>query len=288
MHIDTISALGFSIRVGTTSVHEPRRPLLLFNGIGASIELTQPFTEAMQRVGIPSVVFDIPGVGGSEKTLKPYRFSGLAKLACSVLEKQDIHGSVDVLGVSWGGALAQQFAKDYADRCNKLVLAATSAGAIMVPGRLGPILKMASPRRYFDPEFMTRSAGQLYGGDLRDKPSLGELLLRGAAPPSKIGYVMQLLAGTGWTSIHWLHRIRQPVLVMTGRHDPLVPPINGRILAALLPNARLVEVDCGHLFLLTRPDEVAAIIDPFLRDGSAEAKATAVAPSYQPETRRSP
>jgi hypothetical protein len=64
MHIDTISALGLSIRVGTTSVREPRRPLLVFNGIGASIELVAPFTEAMQRVGIPSVVFDIPGLVG--------------------------------------------------------------------------------------------------------------------------------------------------------------------------------------------------------------------------------
>jgi poly(3-hydroxyalkanoate) depolymerase len=279
MHIDTISALGFSIRVGTTSVREPRRPLLVFNGIGASIELTKPFTEAMQRVGIPSVVFDIPGVGGSEKTLRPYRFSGLAKLAGSVLDQQDIRGSVDVLGVSWGGALAQQFAKDYPDRCNKLVLAATSTGAIMVPGRPGALLKMVSPRRYMDPKFMIRSAGHLYGGDLRDHPSLSEVLLRGAAPASRIGYFMQLLAGTGWTSIHWLHRIRQPVLVMTGQHDPLVPPINGRILAALLPNAQLVEVDCGHLFLLTRPDEVAAIIDSFLRDDSADAKAEAVTPS---------
>jgi poly(3-hydroxyalkanoate) depolymerase len=279
MRIDTISALGLSIRVGTTSVHEPRRPLLVFNGIGASIELVAPFTEALQRVGIPSVIFDIPGVGGSGKTLKPYRFSGLAKLACSVLDKQDIHGCVDVLGVSWGGALAQQFAKDYPDRCNKLLLAATSAGAIMVPGRLGVILKMVSPRRYIDKEFMTRSGGHLYGGNLQDKPSVAELLLRGTAPPNKIGYVMQLLAGTGWTSIHWLHRIRQPVLVMTGRHDPLVPPVNGRILAALLPNAQLVEIDCGHLFLLTRPDEVAVIIDSFLRDGSADAKAETVTPS---------
>ena len=149
----------------------------------------------MQRVGIPSVVFDIPGVGGSKKTLKPYRFSGLAKLASSVLDKRDIRDSVDVLGVSWGGALAQQFAKDYPDRCNKLVLAATSTGAIMVPGRPQAILKMVSPRRYIDPEFMTRSVGHLYGGDFRDKPNLSELLLRGTAPPSRTGYVMQLLAG---------------------------------------------------------------------------------------------
>jgi poly(3-hydroxyalkanoate) depolymerase len=279
MHISTISVRGFSIRVGITPVSEPRRPLLLFNGVGASIELVAPFTEAMQREGIPTVVFDIPGVGGSERTLMPYRFSDLGKLAASVLDERGIHGSVDVLGVSWGGALAQQFAKDFPDRCSRLVLAATSAGAIMVPGRLGVILKMVSPRRYTDPDFMARAAGRLYGGDLRDDPSLSELLLRGMEPPSKIGYVLQLLAGVGWTSIHWLHRLRQPVLVMVGRHDPIVPPINGRILAALLPNARLVEIDCGHLFLLTRPDEAAAIIASFLRDAPATADADAVTPS---------
>jgi poly(3-hydroxyalkanoate) depolymerase len=279
MHISTISVLGFSIRVGTTSVSKPRRPLLLFNGIGASIELVVPFTEAMQRVGIPTVVFDIPGVGGSERTLMPYRFSGLAKLADLVLDERGIHGSVDVLGVSWGGALAQQFVKDFPGRCSRLVLAATTPGVIMVPGRLGAILKMVSPRRYTDPDFMARAAGRLYGGDLRDEPDLSDLLLRGMKPPTKIGYVLQLLAGAGWTSIHWLHRLHQPVLVMTGRHDPIVPPINGRILAALLPNARLVEIDCGHLFLLTRPDEVAAIIAAFLREAPAAADAEAVTPS---------
>ena len=279
MHISTISVLDLSIRVGTTSVSEPRRPLLLFNGVGASIELVAPFTEAMQRVGIPSVVFDIPGVGGSERTLTPYRFSDLAKLAASVLDERGIHGSVDVLGVSWGGALAQQFAKDFPGRCSRLVLAATTPGVIMVPGRLGAILKMVSPRRYTDPDFMAQAAGRLYGGDLQDEPHLSDLLLRGMKPPTKTGYVLQLLAGAGWTSIHWLHRLRQPVLVMIGQHDPIVPPINGRILASLLPNARLVEIDCGHLFLVTRPDEAAAIIAAFLRDAPATADAEAVTPS---------
>ena len=67
---------------------------------------------------------------------------------------------------------------------------------------------------------------------------------------------------------------------MIGQHDPIVPPVNGRILAALLPNAQLVEIDCGHLFLLTRPDEAAAaIIAAFLRDAPATADAEAVTPS---------
>ena len=66
---------------------------------------------------------------------------------------------------------------------------------------------------------------------------------------------------------------------MMGQHDPIVPPINGRILATLLPNARLVEIDCGHLFLLTRPDQTVAIIEPFLRDAPAAADAEAVTSS---------
>jgi poly(3-hydroxyalkanoate) depolymerase len=279
MNISTISASGLSIRVGTTSVSEPRRPLLLINGIGASIELVLPFTRAMWRAGIPCVVFDIPGVGGSQRMRMPYRFSDLAKLADAILDELGIHGPVDVLGVSWGGALAQQFAKDFPDRCNRLVLAATSAGAIMVPGRLAAILKMASPRRYTDPDFMARAAGSLYGGDLRDDPGLSDALLRGTEPPTKTGYALQLLAGVGWTSIHWLHRIRQPVLVMMGKHDPIVPPINGRILTARLPNARLVEIDCGHLFLLTRADQVAPIIASFLREAPATVGAEAVTPT---------
>lgn len=63
-------------------------PLVLFNAIGASIELVEPFTEAMQRAGIPSVVFDIPGVGGSQRMRMPYRLSDLAKLADAVLDGQ--------------------------------------------------------------------------------------------------------------------------------------------------------------------------------------------------------
>ena len=67
------------------------------------------------------------------------------------------HEQVDVLGVSWGGALAQQFAFQQARRCRRLVLAATSPGSLMVPGKLTVLLKMATPRRYKDPDYMTGS-----------------------------------------------------------------------------------------------------------------------------------
>jgi pimeloyl-ACP methyl ester carboxylesterase len=80
-----------------------------------------------------------------------------------------------------------------------------------------------------------------------------------------MGYLFQLLAGVGWTSIHWLHKIRQPTLIMSGAEDPLVPTANARILAALVPNNRLFIVPGGgHLFMLHSLDTVAPVVRDFL------------------------
>ncbi len=47
--------------------------------------------------------------------------------------------------------------------------------------------------------------------------------MRGA---SDLGYLYQLLAMAGWTSLPWLRSLAQPTLVLMGRDDPLVPVIN--------------------------------------------------------------
>lgn len=53
--------------------------------------------------------------------------------------------------------------------------------------------------------------------------------------------------------------------MIAGTDDPIVPVANGRILAALIPDARLVTIDDGHLFLVTSADKSAEIISEFLR-----------------------
>ena len=81
----------------------------------------------------------------------------------------------------------------------------------------------------------------------------------------KLGYYWQLFAGLGWTSIHWLHKVRQPTLVMAGSEDPLVPPVNARIISMLIPNNRLhIVPGGGHLFMLHSIDKVAPVIRDFL------------------------
>jgi poly(3-hydroxyalkanoate) depolymerase len=252
---------GQKLRVGIRPGDKARPPLLFFNGIGANIELLAPFLDALE--GPEAIVFDVPGVGGSPAPRLPYRPSTLARLSARLLDRLG-HAQVDVLGVSWGGTLAQQFAFQKSERCRKLVLAATSPGHLMVPGKPSVLLKMATPRRYKDRTYLKKVAGDLYGGALRHAPDLLGGHLRHIKWSSDYGYYLQLFASFGWSSLPWLPFLAQPTLVMAGTDDPIVPTINGRILAKLIPDARLVTIDDGHLFLLTSPKESAGVISEFL------------------------
>ena len=236
-------------------------PLLLFNGIGGNIELLAPLAERMPEREI--VIFDIPGVGQSKLPKRPYRLGGIVRLAAQILDRFGI-AQVDVLGISWGGAAAQEFAYTCHKRCRRLILCATASGAVMVPGRPGVLWKMATPKRYMNAEYSRSISGDIYGGDFRTNPALASKLFRHVKWQSKRGYYLQLLATAGWTSIHWLPGLGQPTLLMAGADDPLVPPINARLMRLLIRRSELKMFDCGHLFLVTRPDESVATIREFL------------------------
>ena len=108
----------------------------------------------------------------------------------------------------------------------------------------------------------------MYGGAARCDP---DALLHGSPTrfierPTLRGYLGQIYAITGWTSIRWLRTLPQPTLVLADDDDPIVPLVNGRILARCIPHARLqVIAGGGHLFLLERPAEMARLIATFLR-----------------------
>jgi len=261
--VQMIEVGGQQLQVAIKRGPKGRPPLLMFNGIGANWELAKPFLTALKQT--EAIIFDIPGVGGSPLPSLPYRPSTLARLAMGLVEKLR-HEQVDVAGVSWGGALAQQFAHQYDKACRKLVLAATSPGTIMVPGRPSVLWKLATPRRYFDKGFMREIASNVYGGDFRKDPQLIVKYAQAMSGANGLGYFYQLLAMTGWTSLPWLRSLKQPTLVLAGTDDPIVPLVNGRILARLIPNARLETIDDGHLFMVTRPDETAATIEAFLAE----------------------
>lgn len=261
IEVRTIDVSGQPLRVATKEGPAGTPPLLMFNGIGANLELGFPFIDAISRRGV--IIFDIPGVGGSPMPALPYRPSTLARLAKNLCQQLG-HEQVDVSGVSWGGGLAQQFAYQYPKMCRKLVLAATSAGWIMIPGNPKVLAKMTNIKRYTDKGYMRSIASEIYGGDFRHDDTLISKHASNMKPASNAGYVMQLMAMVGWTSAPWLWTLKQPTLVMSGTDDPLIPVANAYFLANMIPKATLELNDNGHMFLVTQPGKSAERIEAFL------------------------
>jgi poly(3-hydroxyoctanoate) depolymerase len=258
-----VDAGGVRLR---TSVRGSGRPLLLITGLGASLDLAQPFERELSARGVQVVSFDAPGVGRSARYRQPKRMPGIARTVGRMIDELG-YDRVDVLGVSLGGVVAQQLAHQAPARVRRLVLAATGPGVGGVPGNPTVLWTMATPRRYYQPDYYRRIAGRLYGGEARHDPDalLHGSLARFIERPSVSGYFGQLYAIAGWTSMPWLWKLRQPTLVLAGDDDPIVPLINGRILARCIPGARLhILAGGGHMFLLERPAEIAQLVTDFL------------------------
>lgn len=261
-----LTVRGRVLRVAVREGDPDRPPLLLCNGIGAALELLQPFVDALDpRQGV--IRFDLPGVGGSPPPALPYHLATLAPLLGGLLDHLG-HSRVDLLGISWGGGLAQQFALRCPGRVRRLVLVATGTGSVMVPARPGVLRRMLTPRRHRDPAYAASIAGDIYGGSMRADPArAAELLQAMARAASRRGYYYQLLAGVGWTSLPLLPLLRHRTLVMAGDDDPIVPLVNARIMHRLIPGSRLHIYHGGHLDLITFPQRLAPVIEAFLTAG---------------------
>jgi poly(3-hydroxyalkanoate) depolymerase len=230
------------------------------NGIGANLELLQPFVDALDPA-IEAIRFDVPGVGGSPTPLLPYRFPALAFLVGRMLDTLG-YGRVDTLGISWGGALAQQFALQHPWRCRKLVLVSTGTGALMVPGSPTVLAKLATPRRYTEPGYMEAIAPEIYGGEI--DPALARDFAEQMRPGDARGYMYQMLGGAGWTSVPWLHCVRQRTLIVAGDDDRLIPAINAKMMHRLIPRSKLHIFHGGHLGLVLQAQELGPVIGSFL------------------------
>jgi poly(3-hydroxyalkanoate) depolymerase len=261
--IRTLELPGRVLRVAVRAGNPQWPPLVLCNGIGARLELLQPFVDALdpQR---EVVRFDLPGIGGSPPPVIPYHLWTLAPLLSSLLDQLG-YQQADVLGISWGGGLAQQFAVRYPARVRRLVLVATATGALMVPGHPRVLRHMLTPRRHHDAEYAAAIAGEIYGGSMRTSPSrISELLHATTAIGPGKGYYYQLLAAAGWTSLPMLPLVRQPTLILAGDDDPLTPLVNARIMHRLIPRSELSIYHGGHLDLVSEPSRMAAVVEQFL------------------------
>jgi poly(3-hydroxyalkanoate) depolymerase len=268
MRILTVGGRGLRVAVREGAADWP--PLLLCNGIGASLELFQPFVDALDPRR-PVIRFDMPGIGGSPAPVVPYHLITSAPLLAGLLDQLG-YAQADVLGISWGGALAQQFALSRPKRVRRLVLVATAPGALMVPGKPRVLMRMVTPRRHRDPGYTARIAGDLYGGTIRDNPAAARDLLHATSRLGLArGYYYQLMAGLGWTSLPWLPRLRPPTLILAGDDDPIIPLVNARIMHRLIPRSKLHVYQGGHLELAVDTERLASAVEAFLNaDATAE------------------
>lgn len=236
------------------------RPLLLLNGIGCGVETWAPLERALP--GFDLLSFDPPGVGSSPNRSWPLGIAGLARMAVALADSCGWN-EFDVLGLSWGGIVAQQLAHDHPHRVRRLVLCATTFG----PGSfcVDPLViaLTSTPLAQTSGWFGRVAAPYLYGADIHEYAGAFEAFERRRLPTVQ-GYYAQALAATGWSSLPWLRNLRTPTLVMAGRHDRLVPPAIARLMASAIPNSSLHMVDGGHLFLLLRTAESASVIGHFL------------------------
>lgn len=239
-------------------------PLVLLSGIGASLELLDPLRNHID--GRKTVGIDLPGTGQSTTSWRPQSMLELGLLVTRALTRLGVE-RFDLLGVSWGGVLAQATALSHPRRVRRLVLAATAPGAMAIPGDPTVWPMMLSIRRYTSSAYLRKVAPRLYGGAIRSNPDLlsAQARLRQHNPPSPVGYAWQLFASATWTNLPFLQLLRQRTLVLAGDDDPIINVLNARSLVRCVPHARLEIIEGGgHLFLITNPQRHARTIESFL------------------------
>ena len=233
-------------------------PLLVFNGIGMNLELLDPLARVMGPR--PVLCFDMPGIGKSPDPVVPYTAIIMALAAAAILDRLEI-ARVDVLGISWGGGIAQQFALQHRARIGQLVLAATSAGMLMAPGNMPALSRLADPSEWTMGKALQRNLAMLYnGGGTGDPVSLNAVTL-----PSPTGLLYQLAALAGWSSVPLLPLLDVPTLILAGDEDQVVPPVNSSFLHALIAGSKLRLIPGGgHLFPFSHSAEFLSAVNAFL------------------------
>ncbi len=237
-------------------------PLVIFNGLGQSLEVLLPLIDELADRTV--VAFDMPGIGRTPMVDGVITIPDYAGFAMRVLDALQID-RFDILGISWGGAVAQQMAFDAPDRVRRLVLAITSAGGIGswwgTPIALSEIM---FPMRYISKTYGNFIGPLMYGGEAIFAPADFREYSKHAIAPSPEGYFTQVRAMCNWTSLPWLRQLSQKTLIIAGQYDGLIPITNQILLANMMQNARLEVYPAGHLLMYSQRKDVGVTVGAFL------------------------
>jgi pimeloyl-ACP methyl ester carboxylesterase len=256
--IDTPSGPLFVLQEGDGD------PLLLINGLGGSHALWEPL---VSQIGpFSTIAVDAPGTGLSPPPRWPPGIPAFAQMIRATIESLG-YRRIDVLGYSFGGAVAQELARQAPDVVRRLVLVAATPGWGGIPATPWAAAALSTPLRMYSRWYYRVSSEALVGGEVERDPGFVRRAeeLRRRHAPSVYAYVGQLIALACWSSLPWLTELRQPTLVINGDDDPVVPWANGALLASRIPHARLrLQPREGHYLLLDRTSSSMPAIDEFL------------------------
>jgi pimeloyl-ACP methyl ester carboxylesterase len=234
--------------------------LLFFNGSGATLETTAPMIEPFAEC-FDVLAHDQRGLGKTSIPPGTYEMADYAADAAALLDAVGWE-SCRIVGVSFGGMVAQEFAVTWPERVDRLALLCTSPGGAFASY---PLHELGADRphdlvRLLDTRF---SAEWLATHD--DDRLLAQYVSERRANPSSSerlrGERAQLDARSRHDVLDRLHRITCPTLVASGRYDGIAPVTNGEAIALRIRDAGLRVYEGGHMFFLQDPAALPEILE---------------------------
>ena len=239
-------------------------PLLFCNGSGATLDGMRLLLDGIaQRFDL--LVPDQRGIGRTEIPPGPYSMADYAADALALLDHAG-WSSARVVGVSFGGMVAQELAVTAPDRVERLALLCTSPGGGLASYPLHELdgLDPAKRRETYLPLLDTRFSEEwLADPDHGTDRFLADLLAQTPEKSDEVrrGEREQLGARRHHDVLDRLGRITCPTLVAAGRYDGIAPPANAEAIAAAVPDADLRLYEGGHAFFVQDPRALPEILD---------------------------
>jgi 3-oxoadipate enol-lactonase len=254
-------------------VHGKGEPLVLIQGFGGGHQGWLFQVPAFSKHFLV-VTFDNRGIGKTDRSKEPYTIKTMADDVIGLMDYLAVD-KAHILGLSLGGMVAQEIAITYPHRVRKLVLASTFA-----TGRMSDV-NPESRRASGVQEGPSNAAMQNLEFDKLMKFMISSafnralyrifftLLLRIQRKSIDAeGYFEQMRAVSVYNTADRLHLIQAPTLVITGTGDRLVSSHDSDVIAARIPNAKLVKVDGGsHAFFMEMRDRFNEEVLAFLTSG---------------------
>lgn len=250
--------------------HGAGDPLIMIMGLGGnSCWWGDSLMDEISK-GSRAIIFDNRGTGRSDDPDEEFTMKTLADDVAGLMDALHIQ-KANVLGISLGGMIAQEFVLAYPQRVGKLILCSTNCGAGKsippAPEVISVLIQSREGRS--EEDILKDSIPFLFSDDfVRKNPeavaAMTENVLR--YPTSPKTFQRQLNALMTFDSYERLSGISSPTLVMHGKKDILVLPQNGEILASRIPNAKLCLFDdSAHALFSQEPLPVSRALVSFLQ-----------------------